>query len=118
MQLKPVAGLGIPINPDTVRELLPLIVTRLLALTEANVSVLHEAGVSIVTFAPFAIVTVSPGPGTTPPAQVAFTLQLPPLAVLVIAAARTELPGVRMLKLSTSIKAAKTLTKFLFNVNA
>ena len=36
---------------------------------------------SIVTVAPVTIVALSPGPGTTPPTQVAPTLQLPPAPV-------------------------------------
>jgi len=86
VQVAPVDGLGILIRPVTVRELVPLM-TRLLLVAAVNVNVSHSASISTVTVAPLTMVTSSSTPGTTPPTQVALSLQLPLPAVLDIAAA-------------------------------
>jgi hypothetical protein len=113
-------GLGMLISPVTVRELVPLIVMRLLAVAAANVTVLHAAAVSTVTVAPLAIVTVSAEPGTTPPVQVVFALQLPPVAVLVMAAASTGVAGItvnnKKLNARSPMNARDTNLKCLFMI--
>ena len=79
--------------PDTVRVVPLLKESVAFPLALPNDNDVAAASAVTVTVAPVVIVTVSPDPGTTPPVHVPVAFQLPPVAVLAIAAAAVYGPG-------------------------
>jgi len=80
-------ALGRVTAPETASVIPELMFRVVVVEVVGNVREVQAAAAVTLTVAPEARVTVSPLPGTTPPVHVVVAFQLPPVAVLVIAAA-------------------------------